>query len=471
MAIVLATLIITTTASSTYITTPPPTVYEDPSISPQNMDYDRTNNMFIAHPGWLNDKLIHYYKFRMYTPATYPTKVAMQDPPTIPIAPLYLVTTSANDFTKLVPEQKPIIRYHTADGEDYSDFVQINWIIVDPTYQANTYRSYEDITQNVPATNIIPSNIYANLPVVPIGSRLQDPIALGTTAAPIKPLIVWYKGVEVQTFLFETTSQQLADHYNSETREGSAAAPGSGYEISVASFVQDAQVINVPIFHLNQYPMGVTTGQNHGGPWKGGGKNIISLDRGDTGYSPLWRVMWISRVPIDYTADQASNQAQLTTANGFQVIGTPMYVNCPNVGPHGGSTTNPNKASTFTQYVSPSETFTLAGSLVMEGDKTVKAYLGDKELGTAQTNMMGAYILRLSADQLPEGQSTIIIKDASGSQLNDATVTKNSNIFGILPVVPTIAGIIVAIVAASGLLLSRRNRKSAKTPNTPASKP
>jgi hypothetical protein len=40
-----------------YITEVPPTVYEADEISPQNADYDKDNMMFIAHPGWLNNKV------------------------------------------------------------------------------------------------------------------------------------------------------------------------------------------------------------------------------------------------------------------------------------------------------------------------------------------------------------------------------------------------------------------------------
>lgn len=54
-----------------YIDSVPPTVYEADEPSPQNMDFDKENNMFIAHAGWYNDFEIHYYKFRMYTPSTY----------------------------------------------------------------------------------------------------------------------------------------------------------------------------------------------------------------------------------------------------------------------------------------------------------------------------------------------------------------------------------------------------------------
>lgn len=459
------------TATATYLTQQPPTVYEDPNISPQNMDYDRENNMFVAHPGWLNDKLIHYYKFRMYTPATYPTRVPMQDPPSIPIAALYLLTSSPDGFTGLILEQKPVIRYHTVDGEDYSDFVQVHWVVVGSGYVANTYKSYGDIVDQVPSENIVPTSIYANLPVVPTGSKLQDPIALGTNAAPIKPLMVWYRGVEVQTFVFETTSQQFADHFNSVTREGTAANQGSGYEITVSQLVADGSVRSIPIFHLNQYSTGVVAGENHGGPWNGGGRNIIGFDRRDSGYSPLWQVFWVSGVPIDYTADMASNPAQLTDANGFKVDATPMFVNCPDVGPHGGGTLNSRKASSFSRSLGQSGNFTIAGSLVMEADKTVRAFLGEKELASGRTNMMGAYAFQLSSEKLPEGQSTITVKDEAGNIVQEFLVTKAAGgIFGILPVVPTIAGIVIAFIVATGVLLYRRSKKLARTPNIPAPK-
>ncbi len=426
------------------------------------MDFDHANNMFIAHPGWLNDRLIHYYKFRMFTPATYPTRVPMQGAVNIPVAPLYLITTSGGDFSKIVQGQKPIIRWHTADGEAYSDFVQLFWVVVPQTYLANTYKSYEDVNGNV-SSSIVQSNIYANLPVVPTGSKLQDPIALGTNGAPITPLMVWYKGVEVQTFVFETTSQQFADYFNPITRTGTAATRGSGYEISVVSFVSQGRVNTIPIYHLNQYSLGVTQGVNNGGPWKGGGKNIIGFDRNTGGYSPLWQVFWVAKVPIDYSADQASNPAQLTTDNGFQVNPAPMYVNCPNVGPVGGGATNPKKASSFGRSVGSGETFNLAGALVMVGNKAVTAYLGQTVLATATTNMMGAFVFNISADKLADGQSTISVKDDSGNLLFDVTVTKTSGaIFGVLPTIPTIVGILVAVVVAAGLLIYRRYNKSPK---------
>jgi hypothetical protein len=50
----------------------PLTPYFTTPIRLQNMDYDFDNNMFLAHSGWYNDRELHYYKFRMYTPEEYP---------------------------------------------------------------------------------------------------------------------------------------------------------------------------------------------------------------------------------------------------------------------------------------------------------------------------------------------------------------------------------------------------------------
>ena len=34
-----------------YLDAAPATVYEDEELSPQNMDFDKENNMFVAHSG------------------------------------------------------------------------------------------------------------------------------------------------------------------------------------------------------------------------------------------------------------------------------------------------------------------------------------------------------------------------------------------------------------------------------------
>ena len=406
---------------SDYIASAPETVYTSGPMSPQNMDFDAANNMFKAHSGWLNDKLVHYYKFRMYTPDTYPTKVTMGSAPDIPVAPLFLLTTDG-DFSGLVPGQDPILRYHTADGEDYSDFVEVNFVTVASNYTADTLKSYGDIVDAGLTPD--PTGIYVNLPVVPTGSTLEDPAAPGT-AAPITGLMAWYKGVAVQTFAFETTDQGFADTFNPLTRTGTAGQADSGYEIVVSPFVGATSDVSIaPIWHINQYSTGVETGVNHGGPSDMGQRNVINVDRKEAAYSPLWQVLWISKVPIGYSADMASNSLQFTTANGFEVMATPMYVNCPNIGPHGGGALNPEKADSFgAGTFDPSATVAVEGALVMEAGKTVKAYVGAAEVASAVSGMMGGYTLEIDAADLEAGDNVVEVKDAAMTVLQTVTVS------------------------------------------------
>jgi len=59
------------------------------------MDYDQENNLFIAHPGWYNDAVVHYYKFRIFAPSTYPDVIAPGSAAAdVPTQRVFLVTTT-----------------------------------------------------------------------------------------------------------------------------------------------------------------------------------------------------------------------------------------------------------------------------------------------------------------------------------------------------------------------------------------
>ncbi|MGB0652388.1 MAG: hypothetical protein ACPGQL_04230 [Thermoplasmatota archaeon] len=403
---------------------PPATVYEEPDIPPQAMDYDAENQLFKAHPGWLNDKLVHYYKFRMYVPGNYGTG---PDNLAVPVAPLYIPTMDLTDpFNNLVEDQLPILRYHTADGTSYSDFVQIVWVDPNFSYSSNDFSSYQEIEEAVDLgrAQLVESDIYVNMPLVPTGSRLEAP---GGGIAPIEPVMAWFDGHEVQTFTFETTSADFAAHYNPLTRTGDATAAGSGFEMVVADFVNNGAVSFIPIWHINQFFTGVTPGQNSGGPADMGQRNVIDKDRLDDGYSPLWQVFWVNRLPVGYEVNQASHAAQFTEANGFGVMGTPMLVNCPNIGPHGGADVNPDKVDSFDAMPEVSgETVSLEGSLIMQGGKKVSARVGGEEVATATSGMMGAYSLEVPLSALADGHNDIVVvyDDAdAGPHTNGQEVT------------------------------------------------
>jgi len=268
--------------SADYIDSAPSTVYEAATpedMNPQNMDYDQENNMFVAHAGWYNDMLIHYYKFRMYTPSTYDGVIAMDSSSAdVPIQNVYIVSTDGT-FDGAVGD--PIIEYHTADGNDYSDFMKV--VFVAPPsdaagggYIPNDIRSVQDVTDF--GGEQTETDIVLNMPVVPTDATLQDPVTMGTNKAPIEPTPVWYKGVEVWTYVFEVTDEAAATYF-----AGTRTTDDEGYAITVTPFATSNSVNAISLWHVNQYTNGVVEGVNGGGPSPAGMRNVINLDRGDDG--------------------------------------------------------------------------------------------------------------------------------------------------------------------------------------------
>ena len=281
------------------------------------MDFDAVNNMFVAHACWYRNKIVHYYKFRMYTPSTYPNTI--EDATSmVPIQQVMMMTTTG-DFDGV--RGKPIIQFHHDDGEQYSDFQRVVFVSVDDDYMADTYKSVGDVMASGATLN--ETEIILNLPVVPTNSTLQDPAKKGTNAAPIDAVEVFYRGVEVSTYVFEVTTQEAADFFaKTRTKDPMAFA----YKIPVVAFATSAFVKAIPLWHFNQFSYGVTPG-NGGGPNPEGMRNVIDADRGDgDAYSPLWHIYWMTEVPVNYMADHVSSRVGLQM-DGFELFVTPMFVN------------------------------------------------------------------------------------------------------------------------------------------------
>lgn len=411
----------------------PMTVYEDTiNKNPQNMDFDTDQNMFVAHSGWYQDHLIHYYKFRMFTPDTYPGVLAPGvTSAAVPRQNVYFVTETG-DFSGVVG--KPIIEYHiTPDGVMYSDFMVVNFVTAPTGYVADTFKSVGDIMEDS-SIMVETTNIVLNMPVVPTGSTLQDPMnKTGGMIAPIDPVPVFYKGVEVWTYVFEVTDQSAADYLGPMTRTTSTSTDISperaavvdslsmmmttGFEITVLpNFATADFVAAIPIWHVNQFSRGVTIeNANGGGPNPMGMRNVIDMDRPDPGYSPLWQIYWATEMPIDYTADELSNAMGASMEeNGFMFVeDAPMYVNCPNIGLV-GTTMNPMKKEKFQTMIDASKigitdgmmsSFAVIGShasLIMQGGVPIKFMSDDGTVvGTTETNMMGGYEAELMASAIP----------------------------------------------------------------------
>lgn len=309
-----------TAQGSDYIDAVPATVYEAAEISPQNLyvctqwssqlanttkesltyvtitisvsfasksrDFDAVNNMFVAHSGWYNDKMIHYYKFRIFAPPTYPGVVTPNGTSAeVPLQRIYFVTTTG-DFDGVIG--MPIIEYHTVDGVVYSDFMYVVFVMAPDGYVSNTFQSVGDLDDA--GVTKMETDIVLNIPVVPTGSTLQDPASRGTNKAPIAPVMVFYRGQQVQTFLFEVTDESAAMHFsytrldnmgNSSVATISSAGRQAmtGYEIPIVpTFATKTFISSIPLWHINQFTHGVLEGMG-GGPNPAGMRNVIVRPR------------------------------------------------------------------------------------------------------------------------------------------------------------------------------------------------
>jgi hypothetical protein len=125
--------------------------------------------MFVAHASWYNDQLIHYYKFRIFAPATYPDVIQpFGTSAQVPLQKIFFVTTTG-DFDGVVG--MPIIEYHTSDGVLYSDFMNVVFVTAPSGYTAHTFKSVSDIEES--GAEMTDTDIVLNIPVVPTGSTLQ----------------------------------------------------------------------------------------------------------------------------------------------------------------------------------------------------------------------------------------------------------------------------------------------------------
>lgn len=55
---------------------------------------------------------------------------------------------------------------------------------------------------------------------------------------------------------------------------------------------------------------------------------VLTVDRGDEGYSPVWHMYWVTLLPINYNANQFSHPNQLLM-DGVTLAEMPVWINCP----------------------------------------------------------------------------------------------------------------------------------------------
>ena len=129
--------------------------------------------------------------------------------------------------------------------------------------------------------------------------------------------------------------------------------------------------------------------------------DIIGVDRGDVGYSPIWRLHWVTELPLNYDANQISNPSQLFQ-DGVKTQPLDVWVNCPNVGVNGKI--NMDKKESFEMDIDASEssTWVLGTTVPMGGVEEVSftstSANGDEPTTVStETNAGGVYQYELSS--------------------------------------------------------------------------
>lgn len=121
-------------------------------------------------------------------------------------------------------------------------------------------------------------------------------------------------------------------------------------------------------------------------------------------------------MPINYSADEFSNAAQATSDNGFVFIGTPMYINCPDIGLVGEM--NPLKQTKGFEanivLMDGAESFFVLGSaldLILVANATIMfmAEPSGETIGETMTNMLGGYEYELMAMDIPDGTTEVVV--------------------------------------------------------------
>lgn len=118
---------------------------------------------------------------------------------------------------------------------------------------------------------------------------------------------------------------------------------------------------------------------------------------------------------MNFMANQASNSNDMTSANGFEFFESPMFVNCPDIGPIG-----PDNLEAVDEFqldiVTSEETNIVQGSdmtLVMQAGVEVDFVADGTSVGTTSTSMMGSYQMNIPGSSIPEGAATVMVQTAS----------------------------------------------------------
>jgi len=216
---------------------------------------------------WYQDRQVKYYNFG---------NRSQYNSPSIASIPIYVFVTALpgnNGSPVKVPGQFNVINFNVNDP-GYSDLWQINFVLVDSTYVANSITNTTELFAKYASSLTVGPLV--NCPLVPEGSILAGGYG------PVYLTQGWYKSTPVYYFDF-------------------GADPGIPIPIWVVFDSNGNQV----------------------------GNNIIDSIPGDDGYSAFWHV-WNVSIPPTYLANTLRNASATSVAPySSRPLIPPTYLNCP----------------------------------------------------------------------------------------------------------------------------------------------
>jgi len=150
----------------------------------------------------------------------------------------------------------------------------------------------------------------------------------------------------------------------------------------------------------------------------------------------MWWIQWTVELPMNYLANEASSDTVMTDENGFAHVQTPMYINCPDIGPVGTednpdmlasgqfqTTIDPSMVSNYIQGSDMSTILTPGVVVVLETKE------GGVVLATVETSMMGAYEAEILSADVPDGTTAVLVK-IDGTTIREIPVGSSTSTNG-----------------------------------------
>ena len=250
---------------------------DDADVDPGTRSALPDSQTFDLVDGWVRQQATEYFDFGMNSPLNAATNA-------VGVAPIYALATGVtNGAPDFVVGQHNIIDVVPGD-EGYSDLWEVNLVIVDDAYEAEsiTSKAALDAAIEDEGYDVMKPGLFVNCPGVGADSTLEEGKELTQG---------WYRGEPV-------------------------FYPDFGGNDPVA----------IPIWAF------ITGFNDDGTPaFVEGPNNVIDVVKGEDGYSAFWRVNLV-QVDGAYEGNTLTSAAQVA-ASGLAVTQTDLVVNCPVVRP------------------------------------------------------------------------------------------------------------------------------------------